>query len=260
MPGKDTRPTWLIKADAAVRLVHWHVLNTPLKHVLLTEYPKSGGTWLGNLLSGYLGLPFPRHRFPPLRASIMHGHHPYSRRFDNRCVVLHRDGRDVMVSLYYHLLFDNQFNNPAFVQVMRRRLPFRDYEDIQSNLMQFMEYIHNNRFSSLRMTWQEFVLSFTDKPVLTVRYEDLLSKPEETLSPILYHFTQQPIDYNKLRAVIDDNSFQKVSARHQVADGQKSFMRKGVAGDWHNTFTKEHTDYFQHYNSQALRILGYDLY
>ncbi len=259
MAQKDTRPAWVIKAEAATRLVHWHLLNAPLKHVLLTEYPKSGGTWLGNLLSDYLDLPFPRHRFPGFSPSVLHGHNPYSSRFDNRCVVLHRDGRDVMVSLYYHLLFNNQFNNPAFVQEMRQRLPFHDYDDIQSNFMQFLEYIQNNRFSSYKTTWQEFVLGYADKPVLMVRYEDLLEHPVETLTPVLYHFSNKPIDHAKLQAVIDKNSFKKVSAQHQASEGQKSFMRKGIAGDWRNTFQKEHTDYFQHHNARALRFLGYDI-
>ena len=39
---------------------------------VVNEYPKSGGSWVAEMLSEALGVPFPRNRLPMLRSSILH--------------------------------------------------------------------------------------------------------------------------------------------------------------------------------------------
>jgi hypothetical protein len=56
-----------------------HLLSGALPLYVVNEFPKSGGTWVGQMLGQALGVPFPRNRLPVLRPSIMHGHylHPW---------------------------------------------------------------------------------------------------------------------------------------------------------------------------------------
>jgi hypothetical protein len=92
--------------------------------------PKSGGSWLGQMLGELIGLPFPRNRLPVLRPSIMHGHYLYFPTMKNVFVAL-RDGRDIMVSFYYYSLFENDKFNSRLVEITRRELQFDDYDDIK---------------------------------------------------------------------------------------------------------------------------------
>lgn len=104
----------------------------------VNEFPKCGGTWIGEMLSQAMDVPFPRNRLPSLRPSILHGH--YVRPIGMRNVVLvWRDPRDMLVSFYYHSYFRNELFNAPLVARMQRALPFDDVNDIQANLPVFLE-------------------------------------------------------------------------------------------------------------------------
>src|SRR6188472_2305781 len=64
-------------------------------------YPKSGTVWLCQLMSTYLGLPYPReYRSPIAMASVIHAHWRYDPRIPASAYIT-RDGRDVLLSLYH---------------------------------------------------------------------------------------------------------------------------------------------------------------
>jgi len=107
------------------------------RRLIVTEYPKSGGTWFSEMISEYLGLPFPRNRLPKLQSCILHGHYRYFPTMKDVFVVF-RDGRDVMVSFYFHSFFENELFNRSLVERMRRALPFSDFEAVESNLPKFI--------------------------------------------------------------------------------------------------------------------------
>ena len=96
---------------------------------LVSEYPKSGGSWLRQLLSSYLDIPFPRNKMPKFGLSMFHGHYLPSRRFKDikQIFYLVRDGRDIMVSDYFHSLIWNEKNrlDPKLVLYNRKKLNIR---------------------------------------------------------------------------------------------------------------------------------------
>ena len=59
--------------------------------IVLTEHPKSGGTWVCRMIAEYLDIPFPRNRLPPRCRCILHGH--YLHVAANDTIVMWRDGR-----------------------------------------------------------------------------------------------------------------------------------------------------------------------
>lgn len=66
----------------------------------LTEFPKSGGTWVGQVLSTYLGIPMPqRPRVPVVMRALWHGHWAPPIPAD---LIVVRDPRDCYVSLFHH--------------------------------------------------------------------------------------------------------------------------------------------------------------
>ena len=96
---------WL-KFNALCRYILAHGFSNILPLYIINEYPKSGGSWISNIFSELLGVPFPRNRLPVLKSSILHCHKMQSWNLKNVFIVW-RDGRDVLVSLYFHLLYEN---------------------------------------------------------------------------------------------------------------------------------------------------------
>ena len=95
LPIERRNVRWWHMLNAATRLAILRGATRPFSdNVIVNEYPKSGGSWLSQMLSASLGLPFPRNRLPMLRSCLMQCHvvNPVGMR---KVVVVWRDGRDV---------------------------------------------------------------------------------------------------------------------------------------------------------------------
>jgi hypothetical protein len=236
------------KIEQAWRLASLHYLSAVIPIVLVTEFPRSGGTWLSQMLAECLELPFPRNRIPPPRKSLLHGHYPPSKNFRRLpCVFwLARDGRDVMVSLYHHYLLWNEKNRkwPADILYHRKMLRFDDYEDVRSNLAAFMEFSFTHRPSPfVKFThpgnWASFNRAWLEQDALPasklveVRYEALLKDGAAELARILTTATGESPSPTVVEAVVDRYRFDAQAGRKRGEEDSSSFLRKGVAGDWH---------------------------
>ena len=258
MPKGSQRSRLAVWAEAAKRAAMWRFLAERLSLILVTEYPKSGGTWAAQMLSEYTGLPFPRNRPPRLEACILHGHRAYHPSFRNVCVVL-RDGRDVVVSAYYHMLFENEKNDHRFVRSNRKRLGFRDFDAIEDNLPRFIEFLFTQRTNLFyNFTWSEFVRGWHDKDVAFLRYEKMRSDPVSEMGTAIVRLTGGLIDRDRLDTAIDRYSFARVAKRRPGEEDVNSFVRKGIVGDWMNKFSPEARLAFDHFAGEELILLGYE--
>lgn len=248
-------------------------LTGPLKLNLLVEYPKSGGTWLGQLISSYLDIPFPRNRMPLLKRSLLHGHFLPVGRIKNaeNIFFMIRDGRDVIVSMYYHFLVWNERNrlHPKDVLYYRKRIGFKDYENIRSNLPGFIEFVFTHRPSRLirfryEGNWHEFNerwMSFIDKnpdKIVVVRYESLLKNTPKELERVLKKSGIEKPDKKRIEEIVEKYSFVNQSKRGLGIENTKSFLRKGISGDWKNKFSKDAAEVFNRYAGKMLVKLGYE--
>ncbi len=205
--------------------------------VFLITYPKSGTTWLrfqiGYLLQGSAGeeIDFHNcHRLVPSigspqeqqlasRPRVLSSHAPYQREF-NKVIYVVRDGRDVYVSYYHHL---QQFLPPdtTFSQFLKSRK------------------IWPCRWSNHVTGW---LTNSAPGQLLLVRYEDMLADGVDQLRRVA--------DFIGIEATTDDlknavarstfDAMQKTESkkgRFKPESGPKQFVRKGIAGDWKNTFT-----------------------
>ena len=207
---KENRSHFTIRLAAAKRLAMLYGFSKRLNLVVISEYPKSGGTWLSEMVSDVLDIPFPKNRAPALEECVMHAHVKYHRNF-GKMIGLIRDGRDVIVSAYYHFLFENERNPSFFVKDNRRRVQFQDYNDIESNLPKFIEYIFNDYSKrGLHISWSETVRSFmSNENVLVVKYEDLLTKAEIELESITKFLGRPQKSMAELQAIVEDHAFQR---------------------------------------------------
>ena len=74
----DSRDKLKIWYDAAERFVMANTVSCILPLYIVTEYPKSDGTRVGQMVAEYSHLPFPRNKRAPLTSSWHHAHYFYS--------------------------------------------------------------------------------------------------------------------------------------------------------------------------------------
>jgi hypothetical protein len=233
-----------------------HLLSGVVPLYVVNEFPKSGGTWVGQMLGRALGVPFPRNRLPVLRRSIMHGHYlnPWGMK---NVVVPWRDGRDVMVSWYHQQLIEHQWNR-AQVARSRGELPLEDYEDVRKNLPAFIEYAFT-RPHSPPFSWADFVRRWHGREgTVNVRYEDLRRDTPNELRRIVRELTGEKLSPQRASAIAEEFSFERQSGRRAGEEDRGSFLRKGVVGDWRRRFGPEARQVFDRYAGEELILLGYE--
>ena len=251
---------WVMRCRGVKRLVMAYGFSKSLPLYLVTEFPKSGGTWYSQMLAECLDLPFARNHNPPkFESCVMYGVSLYNRRLHNVSVVM-RDGRDVMVSSYYHFLFHNNVNLPYAVEKKRRHLQFDDYDDIKTNMPRFIEYMFSEfaKSPSFRCTWASFVDSWHNRDATIVKYEEMLADGTGTLCRAVSELTGQPADREKVASIVEAYSFKNLTGRQPGQIEKGNFIRKGVAGDWKNHFTRESRQAFNNFGGQQLIDLGYE--
>ena len=244
-------------SNALLRAGMVHLLSGAVPLYVVNEFPKSGGTWVGQMLGRALGVPFPRNRLPVLRPSIMHGHYlgPWGMK---NVVVCWRDGRDVMVSWYHQQLISHEWNERQ-VRRSRRELRLQDYEDVYENLPAFIEYAFT-RPHSPRFSWADFVRRWHGrKAAIHVRYEDLRRETARELRRVVRGLTgERRLSPEEATAIVEEFSFERQAGRRPGEEDRGSFLRKGVVGDWRNYFSPEAREMFDRYAGDELILLGYE--
>lgn len=246
------------RLNGLLRYTMVYGLTEALSLYVVNEYPRSGGTWIGQMLASALDIPFPRKRFPVWRSSIMHGHYLRPGRI-RKPIIVWRDGRDVMVSWYYYCLFihDASFNEQK-VRQSRQALAFHDYEDIHANLPLFLEYVFT-RQPHPRFSWTDFVNRWHGRQgVIHTRYEDCRHDPAGELTRIVRELTGKHLDHERAHAITDHFSFARQSGRQPGQEDIHCFLRKGLVGDWVTQFSPAACQVFDHYAGEALIRLGYE--
>jgi hypothetical protein len=244
------------KENELIRVGMVHLLSGVVPLYVVNEFPKSGGTWVGQILGRVLGVPFPRNRFPVFRTSVMHGHYLRPWGMKNVAVVW-RDGRDVMVSWYHQQLIPHEWNRTQVAR-SRRELPLDDYDDVYGNLPAFIEYAFTKPHSP-DFSWASFVRRWhARKEAVHIRYEDLRRDTPGELRRIAWKVAGKKVSLERASAVAQEFSFERQSGRRSGEENKGSFLRKGVVGDWRSRFGPEAREVFDRYAGEELILLGYE--
>ena len=247
---------WWYKLNGVIRrAIALGVLNPIAEPVVLTEYPKSGGSWMSQMLSAALNIPYTRNRLPTSGSQIIHGCFlKVNRNIDT--VVVWRDGRDTMISYYYHMMFDKPITSAIAGDSVRRKLGVRDPYDVDANLPRFIEWACTGGYP--RFTWGDFINNWYDRSgVVYTSYEACLADPFLELKTILSAFNRCNHTDEQLKNVIEQHTFESQSNRKPGEEDVKSFIRKGIVGDWKNTFNREACEIFIEHCGKELILLGY---
>ena len=194
------------------------------------EYPKSGGTWLAQMLSDYLGCPFPQHSLLPItHRAVLHAHWGYTKNL-NHVFYLVRDGRDVMVSLYWMRM--RSVKRSCFASDLAHKKRYEklfgnkfDAEDIKKNLPKFIEYEMESP-RECKINWPSHVGQWHDVSrdgVYCLKYEDLLQDCRSTLKIGLEKFGIE-VDPWLLDRAVERYDFERLTGRKRGQVDSTSFL------------------------------------
>lgn len=174
-----------------------------------------------------------------------------------------RDGRDVAVSLIHHM-WNNAKTEGGIYDLEPEELEKR-YEYREGSLVPATESLFTKkRLIRIATDWSIEVGKVTaDGPALLgdnyteVRYEDLLERPVEETRALL-DFLGADSTEQTTRRCVEMAGFERRSNRKRGQEDSSSRYRKGVTGDWKNTFTEEDRRIFEEIAGDLLAKLGYE--
>lgn len=247
---------WWHKSNAGIRELNARGLFRPFfQSLIVTEYPKSGGTWLSQLVSECTSLPYARNRYPVFTNSILHGcwlaPHP-----KHKTIALFRDGRDIMVSYYYHLIFPKDITAAGYSNTVRRKVGIDDPEDITTHLPAFINWAFTEGFPG--WSWADYVDRWQSDPrVISTSYEALSINTKQELTNILQQLGIEAGEAT-IHSAVEKYSFTAQSGRKQGDQDNRAFVRKGIIGDWRNCFNRESALIFSELAGKQLIAAGYE--
>ena len=220
--------------------------------VFVLGYPKSGTSWSCQLVAECLRLPFPQHSILPIGcAAVVHGHEALTPLYP-RAVYVMRDGRDALVSMYFH----QQLNN-AERSVSRAELGAS--ATLKREITHFVRDQLRKPTAS-RLNWAAHVRTYLDnrEAAALLRYEDLLTDGPATLGAAIRQLTREHPDDSRIQQAIEKFSFARQTGRASGIEDRASYLRKGQAGDWLNYFTLEAAEVFAAECGDTLIRAGYE--
>lgn len=247
------------------REVYQRWYRYPRRNLLIIGQPKSGSTWLFNMVCevpGYLPwtpnyIKFERHDLQPQWADRVAAGYTVTKthtrpteanlsiikRANRPYVTLLRDLRDIAVSWSFYV--GNETHHPRHDLIKPLSLPQRLDYFIEQMLPEFVFWSigwHDRLHPQLGML---------------VRYEQLLANPTGIMAEVLAHFGIT-LQETRLNRIVAAHEFQRRTGRVPGQEDSTQFNRKGIAGDWVNHFSEHHKEAFKRIAGPALVTLGYE--
>ncbi len=229
--------------------------------VFVVGYPKSGSTWVAQLVAHCLQLPFPRFSLLPVGcAAVVMGHKRVWRRYP-RGVYVVRDGRDAIASqFFYQLTQIPEGDHPRLTALQRRSFPnLVNKADLNGVFDDFVARQLVNPIAA-HANWASHVRSYFEvaNPNMSlVKYKDLHTDGVATLARVISELSGEPSDLDRTREAIDRFKFGKQSTRRGNL-ASAAYLRKGQAGDWINHFTRTAAELFDRECGDMLIKMGYE--
>lgn len=242
-----------------------------LRKVVINGSPKSGTTWMRQLLSSVPGHHYvgnfrdELHKFDAITpGAIVHSHHAFTAEFaqamnknDIRVIYMLRDPRDRCISHLFHALRAENHAHHADLKALNQH----------DQLLACMGGLTNIIAENWTLEWLHTTQAWLDSgfPFCLVRYENLLAKPEEELRRV-FEFLELPVSDGLLKAIIKQNRFERKTIRRHLwkkarkpgEENTSQKLRKGIKGDWENYFHQTHVSQFKRFGNKHLIAWGYE--
>ena len=276
--------TKLLKNPIIIKEICEYVKNDFLSGLKIYRYehnilfvaglPKSGSSWVGNMLAmvpGYnlRSINDPQNKafyhdvcesifssLPKKSYSVMKLHTKCSgenlriiRKYVKKVIITYRDLRDMCVSRYFHIKVDP------------RHPDYRAYNDLslEDGISRSIDAVGGYYVSWVK-DWLDAALSDKDT-FLTVKYEDLNRETHDTLKRILEFCAIRPD-----AALVDSLASTRIKKEADLEGALKrdlpgklrSSARKGIVGEWKDYFNGAHKAKFKKVAGDLLIGLGYE--
>ena len=164
----------------------------------------------------------------------------------SRLLVVIRDLRDTLVSLYYSVKFSHP-PIPIIAEGRARMSPM----DLEEGLLFAMdEWLLS--IGHIQESWLA-----SGEPL--IRFEDLLEHDLEILERVLLDEWGLPVARERLREVVLASRFEQLTGgRRRGCEDRMAHERKGVAGDWRTHFTDRVKTEFKARFGDLLVATGYE--
>jgi len=236
-------------------------------YYVLNEYPKSGGSWIGDMFADASELKYPHDGNNSLSRSLIHGHFMTPWGLDGSIVVW-RDGRDVLTSSYYYYtreaaILEGHLPNHDLVAKTHKRIVGAEAADRQgrSNQIDFSTFLRMMLTSPVypKLTWPEFASRWAPiEKCHHVRYEEFKNDPGGSLQKLVLSATGKRLSDSRAEEIVTRYSFATQSGREEGDHNANHFYRKGIVGDWKNHFSSADEIFFMDKARQAMKLLKYD--
>ncbi len=227
--------------------------------IFVLGFPKSGTTWACQLVADVLKMPYPQFALlPHTFSTVVHGHELSKPSYSPQVYVV-RDGRDVAVSMFHYEMRKLQPGSQRKIRgplnrIFPKNMPAQD--KVLDYFPPFIELFLKKPTAS-PVPWGVHVKTFLDyksSKQSLVLYEKLLSSGVEELRQCLEIITDDPPDSEAIASTLDKFSFKRLQEKSKTG----AALRKGVAGDWKQHFTKETAQMFNDAEGGLLIELGYE--
>ena len=265
---------YLYRQSLCSRSYNQYADHYPQKILFIAGLPKSGTTWLENMIGSYPGihnLLIPEATIDELKNKGSHHFNlpeDFASRFAGMIlltkmhipgsvhnanllhkanipyVVLHRDLRDVALSYYFYV-----HRTPWHPE-------YKDYRflDVTAGLRYFAEHTLGDFAEWVRL-WKQ---NRDTGNSLMFTYEDMIADTKECLSQVacLFQLDNHP---EILQQIINVNSFVKLSGGRKPGQANsRSFFRSGTSGGWKTAFSEEIKAVFKRKIGDYLIEFGYE--
>lgn len=183
-----------------------------------------------------------------------------------------RDGRDVAVSVM-HFLWNHAITedgegtrNGGIYELGPEELERREaYREDPSSALASAGLFTEERLRTIARAWATEVgearrlgPEAMGTNYAEVRYENLLSQPEEVTRHLL-RFLGADASEEAVRGCVEATGFERLSSRDRGQEDSTSVrFRKGIAGDWRNAFSERDKRVFKAEAGDVLVELGYE--
>lgn len=255
-----------------------------MKNIIIVGYPKSGNTWITRLTAELVGCPVigfwgSEHneiaREGEERESdygCFKSHHQFQeldREAKDQSFIIYtiRDPRDITISGANFFQFTRYENLEAFFKkipmgkwcwkIISKIVNMESYR-----IKQMMDAVINGSAKVHKwcsISWKDHWESYLESGCLFIRYEDMLSAPEEECRKIL-SYLEITRDTEHITKTIYNQSFgkKKEEFKKKGEVDKANFMRTGKSEQWKRKLTKKQKEYFRQYLAEDLARFSYE--